>query len=512
MRNKIAWKLTLYFAAVLLVFALVVGGTFMHFFGKHTLDLKKQEMQVRATKIAEVLQDNMSQLQKRYGGIGSSRFIRYIDNITMENVWVVDENKNVKMHIEDKTPLPNQHGMMQHGHRRMLRQQEDVPEPASDFDYNALSPEIKKAVEQGFSGRDFVLEEFNPVLEELVVTVGVPVSDASGKVRAVVLLHSPVQGMREAAWQGIRILILSCVVAMVLVFVLSMLFSWKFTNPLNKMRLVAEKMAEHDYTERCNIEQKDEIGQLAKTLDGLGERLLEADQANRKLEQLRRDFIANISHELRTPVTVIRGSLEALCDKVVTEPGEVEDYHRQMLSETLFLQRLINDLLDLSRLQNTDFPIEKEPVNLCDVVQDAVRSSQHLGLQKNIRIEAELDTPMYVLEGDYGRLRQMLLIFLDNSIKFSQVSGQVEVTLHHDRLMVTDHGCGVKQTDLPHVFDRFYKTRGESNKSGSGLGLAISKQIAERHGIELEMTSSPGEATSVIMKLPPALKKGSIEQ
>lgn len=132
-------------------------------------------------------------------------------------------------------------------------------------------------------------------------------------------------------------------------------FSWKFTKPLNKMRLVAEKMSEHDYTERCNIDQKDEIGQLAQTLDGLGERLLEADQASKKLEQLRRDFIANISHELRTPVTVIRGSLEALCDRIVTEPQEVEDYHRQMLAETLFLQRLINDLLDLSRLQNTDF-------------------------------------------------------------------------------------------------------------------------------------------------------------
>ena len=211
MRNKIAWKLTLYFAAVLLIFALVVGGTFMHFFGKHTLDLKKKEMQVRATKIAEVLQDNMSRLQNRYGGIGSSRFIRYIDNITMENVWVVDENKNVKMHREDAGALPEQHGMM-HGHKRMLmRQQEDIAEPASDFDYNALSPEIKRAVEQGFTGQNFVMEEINPVLGELVVTVGVPVSDAGGKVRAVVLLHSPVQGMREAAWEGIRILILSCV-------------------------------------------------------------------------------------------------------------------------------------------------------------------------------------------------------------------------------------------------------------------------------------------------------------
>lgn len=511
MRNKIAWKLTLYFAAVLLIFALVVGGTFMHFFGKHTLDLKKKEMQVRATKIAEVLQDNMSRLQNRYGGIGSSRFIRYIDNITMENVWVVDENKNVKMHREDAGALPEQHGMM-HGHKRMLmRQQEDIAEPASDFDYNALSPEIKRAVEQGFTGQNFVMEEINPVLGELVVTVGVPVSDAGGKVRAVVLLHSPVQGMREAAWEGIRILILSCVVALVLVFVLSMLFSWKFTKPLNKMRLVAEKMSEHDYTERCNIDQKDEIGQLAQTLDGLGERLLEADQASKKLEQLRRDFIANISHELRTPVTVIRGSLEALCDRIVTEPQEVEDYHRQMLAETLFLQRLINDLLDLSRLQNTDFPIEKEPVNLCDVLQDVVRSSQRLGQQKNITIKLSLDTPVYIIEGDYGRLRQMLLIFLDNSIKFSPEQSRIEVTLFGSRLTVTDHGCGVKQEELPHVFDRFYKTRGETNKSGSGLGLAISKQISERHGIGLVMTSIPGEVTSVVLQLPPALKKGSTD-
>lgn len=509
MRNKIAWKLTLYFAAVLLVFALVVGGTFVHFFGKHTLDMKKQEMQVRATKIAEVLRDNMGRLQNRYGGIGSSRFIRYINNITMENVWVVDENKNVKMQKDEPAENQEHHGGMMHGRRMMLPQVEDRPEAASDFNYDELSPEIKKAVEKGFSGQDFVLEEFNPVLNELVVTVGVPVSDANGKVRAVVLLHSPVQGMREAAWQGIRILILSCVVAMVLVFVLSMLFSWKFTRPLNKMRLVAEKMAEHDYRERCNITQQDEIGQLGQTLDGLGERLLAADEASKKLEQLRRDFIANISHELRTPVTVIRGSLEALRDKVVTEPQEVEDYHRQMLKETLFLQRLINDLLDLSRLQNTDFPIEKELLNLCDVVQDAVRSSQHLGQQKEIAIKLTLDTSVYVLEGDYGRLRQMLLIFLDNSIKFSPPHSEIEVTLSGSLLTVTDHGCGVKQDDLAHVFDRFYKTRGETNKSGSGLGLAISKQISERHGIELTMTSSPGAATSVIMQLPPALQEGS---
>lgn len=110
MRNKIAWKLTLYFAAVLLIFALVVGGTFMHFFGKHTLDLKKKEMQVRATKIAEVLQDNMSRLQNRYGGIGSSRFIRYIDNITMETCGWSMRIKMSKCTVRTPARCPNSTG------------------------------------------------------------------------------------------------------------------------------------------------------------------------------------------------------------------------------------------------------------------------------------------------------------------------------------------------------------------------------------------------------------------
>lgn len=117
-------------------------------------------------------------------------------------------------------------------------------------------------------------------------------------------------------------------------------------------------MAERDYSARTNIKQNDEIGELARTLDILAERLELADAESQKLEKLRRKFIANISHELRTPVTVIRGSLEALRDGVVTEKADVEEFHEQMYKESLFLQRLINDLLDLSRLQNTDFPIE----------------------------------------------------------------------------------------------------------------------------------------------------------
>ena len=237
-------------------------------------------------------------------------------------------------------------------------------------------------------------------------------------------------------------------------------------------------------------------------MDILGERLELASQESAKLDQLRKDFIANISHELRTPVTVIRGSLEAICDKVVDTPEQIEEYHRQMLSESIFLQRLINDLLDLSRLQNHNFQIEKTQLNLCDVVQDVVRSSQHIGKRKAINVEIKSDVDIYPFNGDYGRLRQMLMIFLDNAIKFSPLGSTVEVLLTGNVLKVVDHGCGIPAKDLPHVFERFYKTRVETNKSGTGLGLAIAKEIAERHDIKVSMTSEPDVATVVIMTLP----------
>lgn len=499
MNNRIAWKLTAYFAVVLIFFAMAVGIAFTHLFKQHTIDIKKKEMQVRAVRIAEVISDNMNFIQKRTGGsIAGSRFISYLDNVTMEDVWVVDAQRNLNM------PAAASHHLQvkQQGRKHHRMQLENNPRAA----YDALSDAAKSHIDEVFQGKTFTIEEFNPVLEDIVVTVGVPVYDQDGQVRAAVLLNSSVQGMREAAWEGIRLLLISGIIAMLLVIVLSIMFSWHFTRPLNIMKDIASRLADRDYTARCNIVRDDEIGALAKTLDELSGRLQTADEESQKLEKLRREFIANISHELRTPVTVIRGSLEALQDGVVTDAEEVKYYYEQMHRESIFLQRLINDLLDLSRLQNVDFPIEKELLNLCDVVQDVLRSGRQLGAEKKLQITADMDTDVYVVNGDYGRLRQMLMIFVQNSIKFSAESGSIEIALHGNKLTVTDHGCGIKQEDLLHAFDRFYKARNEHNKSGSGLGLAIAKQIALRHNMQLVLDSKEQVYTQVTVILPPKEK------
>ena len=271
------------------------------------------------------------------------------------------------------------------------------------------------------------------------------------------------------------------------------------------MKTAALRISGGDYSVKTDVAQDDEIGELAAALDDMAEKLNAASKESSKLEKLRRDFVANISHELRTPVTVIRGSLEALCDGVVSESPMVEDYHRQMLSESIYLERLISDLLDLSRLQNTDLTMEMGEVNLKDIVQDAVRSIRHVAEKKSIEVRLSCIDKSFIVLGDYGRLRQILLILLDNAIKFSPVGAVVEVLLNEAEdgitLSVRDQGPGIVEEDLPYIFERFYKERSEANKNGTGLGLAIAKQIADRHSAVLKAINRSDAGCEFILSI-----------
>ena len=113
-----------------------------------------------------------------------------------------------------------------------------------------------------------------------------------------------------------------------------------------------------------------------------------------------------------------------------------------------------------------------------------------------------MDVPVYKMTGDAGRLNQMLMVFLDNAVKFSPENSTVEVKMANRRLTIADHGPGIKKEDLLHIFDRFYKTRGEQNKSGTGLGLAIAREIAERHVIAVSMQSEYGKGATAVLELP----------
>ena len=360
--------------------------------------------------------------------------------------------------------------------------------------YADLPQDADTVVKEVFKGNSTFSEGFSNLLETPTLTVGTPIY-SNGKVIGALLLHSPVEGITQATTQGFWLLAISMLAAMILAVLLSILLSISFTRPLKKMQNTAALLTGGDYNAKTGVSQGDEIGALAQAIDLLSVRLDASERESENLLKLRRDFVANISHELRTPVTVIRGSLEALCDEVVTDPELVKNYHHQMLNESIYLQRLVDDLLDLSRLQNTDFKIEMQELSVGEVLRDAVRAVGQLANKKSIEIVETPDSSLCTVQGDYGRLRQMLVIILDNAIKFTPENGQVTVTLKNRSISIKDNGPGIAQEDLPYIFDRFYKVKSVENKNGTGLGLSIAKQIAERHNIEVSVISIKDSGT-----------------
>lgn len=476
MKNKIALKLMAYFAAALLVFALIVGALFSALFAHHTLAVQKEDLKQRAVAMANVLATYMDSSATRGMGAGGQgrygMYLHMLNDIALTDVWIVDEDLQV-LTVRQQSALPTEYS--------------DLPEDAEEL------------VQQVFEGNIPFSEGFSSLLGAPTLTVGAPIYQGEQVVGAL-LLHDAVSGMQEASIQGTNILLYSAAGALLLSVIPALLLSMAFARPLNRMKKTALSLAQGDYDAKTGVTQKDEIGKLAQAIDTLSGKLKEAQAERDQREQLRRDFLANVSHELRTPVAVLRGSLEALHDGVVTEPKQVAEYHEQMLKETQSLHRLVNDLMDLNRLQNADFPMEGAMLSMSEVLSDAVRSAGQMAREKEIAIQREFPEEPVSFSGDYGRLKQMFLIVLDNAVKFSPVHSTIHVKLAKGEAVIRDEGPGIAPEELPYIFDRFHRARSEENRLGSGLGLPIARQIAKRHAMEISVESQVGKGTSFFFK------------
>lgn len=226
-----------------------------------------------------------------------------------------------------------------------------------------------------------------------------------------------------------------------------------------------------------------------------------------RLEQLRKDFVANVSHEFRTPLTVIKGSLEALVDGTIDKTEDIERYHQRMLAETKSLERLVGDLLELSRLQSGKISIHKEEIHIPSLLSDIIRSLQTIADKKDIKISYQGPAEVPAVIGDYDRLRQLFIIFIDNAVKYSPEATSISVALNikgNNKLEVSvqDQGYGISKDELPYVWDRFYKSDKSRKSSGTGLGLAIAKHLVEIHNGQVSMISELNKGTVVTVLLP----------
>lgn len=219
----------------------------------------------------------------------------------------------------------------------------------------------------------------------------------------------------------------------------------------------------------------------------------------RRIQRAKAEFIANASHELKTPLFALSGYLEMLEDE---DDEEVRSaFLNDMRAQTERLNNLARTLLDLSRLDAGAVAFQNEEVYLEDLLHDLKRDFAYTG--RSIGIDAEHTTPV---ETDPTQLHRMLAILLDNALKYSPKEAPVELGLHRDDgnavVTVRDRGCGIPEEDLPYIFDRFYRAQGSSRADGTGLGLALAREITDHLGGQIEVESSPDEGSTFSVRLP----------
>ncbi len=477
--NRLFFKLYLNYAVMLLITALLISLIFIRLFTNVTTNNILADLQEQARDISDITRESfINDRTDQY-----IELLQRLEQINNWDIWVISN---------PKAGIPLDYDM-------------EYGATYEDFEETPELVAYLELLHTAFEGKVNSEKMYDDLYEEQTITVACPVYGDSDEVIGAVMVKQLVEEQQQLVSSSLYVILLSSAVALGISFVIVILFATGLSIPISRMRATALELAAGNYTSKTGIKRDDEIGDLATTVDILSDKLLENDIERKKLDQMRFDFFANVSHELRTPITVIRAYTETLADGVVQDMEQIEQYYNRMLSECKSMERLIADLLILSKMQNPDFTIEKEPVNLVQVFDDIIRSAGAIAERKNISIEVTKNEPLMMVLGDYDRLRQMFMVILDNAIKFSKENQTVHINLSNTdkiRVSIKDQGIGIEEADINYIFEKFYKSNLRQNASGTGLGLAIAKQITLKHEGSIEVISAPGEGTEFIFTLP----------
>jgi two-component system phosphate regulon sensor histidine kinase PhoR len=228
----------------------------------------------------------------------------------------------------------------------------------------------------------------------------------------------------------------------------------------------------------------------------------------KRLERVRKDFVANVSHELRTPLTSIKGYIEALLDGAKDDPKRCLEFLQVLQKHTDRLNNIISDLLTLSQIESGQYIWKRDHVKMTDVVERAMAVLKPLAQKKRHQISVEIPEGLPAVMGDGEKLAQVMINLLDNAIKYTPDGGRIsiEAGLSSDKIQISvnDTGIGIPKKDLTRVFERFYRVdRARSRElGGTGLGLSIVKHIVEAHGGKVSVESEPGKGSRFTLSLP----------
>lgn len=330
------------------------------------------------------------------------------------------------------------------------------------------------------------------------LNVGIPIFDMEKQVGYIILRSdlSNINSYKEALLNNTYFFLF------IIIIFAGLVFSFVTRNiimPIKELNTAAKEYAQGNFKFQCHIKTKDEIGELAETLEFMASELS-------KVDEYRRNFIANVSHDFRSPLTSIKGYIEAMLDGTIP-PEKQEKYLNIVLHESKRLTKLTQSLLTLESFDHTGPSLNRKDFDLVETIQKVIETFEGTCEQKKIFIKKNYNIPCMMVNADKTKIQQVIYNLIDNAIKFSNENSSIDISLteKNEKVFVSikDHGAGIPAEAQKKIWVRFFKSdtsRGK-DKQGTGLGLAITKEVIDAHGEHIECISTEGVGSEFIFSL-----------
>lgn len=367
---------------------------------------------------------------------------------------------------------------------------EELP-PFSEKEFNNYLRDVLK-------GEEVILEQiFETRFSTAMLSVGVPVI-IDEQIKFAVFVHTELEDMKGITYSFYRHIFISSVIAVLVSMFLVLLSSKNITMPLKEINNMTKDIANGRFEKRIKIQSDDEIGQLASSFNDMADDLM-------KQEELRCGFVANVSHELRSPLTSIHGFAQGILDGTIDEK-DTKKYIHIIFDETTRLKSLIKELLDLSQIESGQFPLHLQKYDINEHIRRVIIRYIDTMEENEIELNVDFRQEFCAVFADKDRIDQVLVNLLDNAIKFTPPGGTIKMWTHKTDnsviVGVSDTGAGIADEDMPYIFERFYKAdKAHTGKSGTGIGLSIVKKILDQHGQAISVSSTLYKGTRFTFKL-----------
>lgn len=356
----------------------------------------------------------------------------------------------------------------------------------NDFDYGDLK------------GKHDILWDFYGLFSEPALSVFSPISN-SFEIKGYVVINIPESAIVERVYDTFNTNYLTLAIVLILSSAFLVLYFFQVHRPIKEITRATNEYSKGNLSYHVKPMHNDEIGRLGMSLDYMASQLNESDKFQQK-------FLSNISHDFRSPLTSIKGYLEAIQDGTIP-PEMLDKYIGIMLFETERLTKLTSNILTLNELDPKSVRLDISTFDLNSIIRHTVETFEGTCKKKGIKFNITYANSVQNVKADKGRIQQVIYNLIDNAIKFSKENSYIYITVKEKRekaqISIKDTGCGIAKEDIDKIWDRFYKSdssRGR-DKKGSGLGLSITKEVIQAHGENIDVVSTVGVGTEFIFTL-----------